>query len=72
MKQNKITHPPTINNFPFGEKISFNKTLIIIAHRLNTVRYCDKIFYLEKGRIKDEGTFDELIKNNDFKKFTGM
>ena len=54
------------------KKISFNKTLIIIAHRLNTVRYCDKIFYLEKGRIKDEGTFDELIKNNDFKKFTGM
>ena len=54
------------------KKISLNKTLIIIAHRLNTVRYCDKIFYLEKGRIKDEGTFDELIKNNDFKKFTGI
>ena len=38
----------------------------MIAHRLNTVRYCDKIFFLEKGLIKDEGTFDELIKNNDF------
>lgn len=54
------------------KKISLNKTLIIIAHRLNTVRYCDKIFFLEKGTLKDEGTFDELLENNSFKKFTGM
>ena len=37
-------------------------TLILIAHRLNTVRKCDKIYLLEKGEIKSEGTFDELIK----------
>ena len=54
------------------KRISLNKTLIIIAHRLNTVRYCDKIFFLEKGTLKDEGTFDELLENNSFKKFTGM
>ena len=42
-----------------------NITIIIIAHRLNTVKKCDKIFLLEKGRLKDEGTFDELIKNNE-------
>ena len=37
-------------------------TIIMIAHRLNTVRKCDKIYLLEKGEIKNEGTFDELIK----------
>ena len=34
-------------------------TIILIAHRLNTVKNCDKIFLLEKGELKDEGTFDE-------------
>jgi ABC-type multidrug transport system fused ATPase/permease subunit len=36
-------------------------TIIIIAHRLDTVRKCDKIFLLEKGKLKQQGTFDELI-----------
>ena len=40
-------------------------TIIIIAHRLNTVKRCDKIFLLEKGEIKNEGTFDELINVNE-------
>ena len=45
-----------------------NLTIILIAHRLSTVKNCDKVFLLEKGRLKDEGTFDELIKHNiDFK-----
>ena len=39
-----------------------NITIILIAHRLNTVRKCDKIYLLEKGEIINEGTFDELIK----------
>ncbi len=34
--------------------------IIIIAHRLNTVKNCDKIFHLEKGRILNQGTFQEL------------
>ena len=38
-----------------------NLTIIIIAHRLNTVKKCDKIFLLENGEIKKEGKFDEVI-----------
>jgi ABC-type multidrug transport system fused ATPase/permease subunit len=36
-------------------------TLIIIAHRLTTVRHCDTIYMMDKGRIVDHGTYDELI-----------
>ena len=37
-------------------------TIIIIAHRLNTLSFCDQIFYFEKGELKNQGSFDELIK----------
>ena len=40
-------------------------TIIIIAHRLSTVEKCDKIFFLEKGKLKNEGTFKELISINE-------
>ncbi len=36
------------------------KTIIAIAHRLLTLKKCDSIIYLEKGKIKDIGNFDEL------------
>lgn len=36
------------------------RTIIIIAHRLTTVRRCDKIFFLKDGRLLSEGTYDEL------------
>lgn len=41
------------------------KTIIMIAHRLSTVRNCDKIFLLEKGRLVAEGTYDELVATNE-------
>ena len=41
--------------------LSKNITIILIAHRLSTVKKCDKIFLLEKGQLKNEGTFEELI-----------
>ena len=40
-------------------------TIIIIAHRLNTVKNCDSIFLLDKGLLKNKGTFNELIKDHD-------
>ena len=37
-------------------------TIIIIAHRLNTVKKCDIIFQIESGQLKHQGTYEELIK----------
>ena len=45
--------------------LSKNTTIILIAHRLSTVKNCDIIFLLEKGEIKNHGTFEELIKINE-------
>ena len=39
-------------------------TRIVIAHRLSTIRQCDRIIFIEKGRIAEEGTYDELIAKN--------
>ena len=36
-------------------------TRIVIAHRLSTIRACDRIIYLEKGKIVEDGNYDELI-----------
>jgi ABC-type multidrug transport system fused ATPase/permease subunit len=37
------------------------KTIIMIAHRLTTVRACDTIFLMENGKLAAQGTFDELV-----------
>ncbi|MFX0164119.1 MAG: ABC transporter ATP-binding protein [Promethearchaeota archaeon] len=42
-------------------KMLENRTSIIIAHRLSTVRAADRIIVLERGKIIEEGTFDELL-----------
>jgi ABC-type multidrug transport system fused ATPase/permease subunit len=42
--------------------LAHRKTILIIAHRLSTVRACDRLFLLEHGRVKVSGTYDELIK----------
>lgn len=39
-----------------------NKTVIFISHRLSTTRLADRIIMLEKGRIVEQGTHDELLK----------
>lgn len=37
-----------------------NRTTIVIAHRMSTIKSCGKIFLLEEGRVKEEGNFDKL------------
>ena len=46
-------------------KLRKNITIIIIAHRLSTVKKCDKIFLSNKGQLEGQGTFEELIKISD-------
>ena len=41
-------------------------TRIVIAHRISTIRNCDRILVLDQGRIIEEGTYDELISQKGF------
>jgi ATP-binding cassette subfamily B protein len=43
------------------EKWFIGKTVIVVAHRLSTVRNADKIVVLEKGRVIEQGNHDELV-----------
>ena len=43
-----------------------NCTRIVIAHRLSTIKQCDRIIVLDKGNIIEDGTYEELIKNNGY------
>lgn len=45
------------------EKIAQNMTVIIIAHRLSTVIWCDEIYVLDKGEFVESGRHDELMKS---------
>jgi subfamily B ATP-binding cassette protein HlyB/CyaB len=38
--------------------------VFVIAHRLSTVRYADRIIALERGRIVEDGNHDELMRSN--------
>lgn len=46
------------------DRIKGHYTIIIIAHRLSTVKNADKIVLMDKGRINDVGTFSELYRNS--------
>jgi len=40
---------------------SLNCTRIVVAHRLSTVRHCDRILVVDNGGIVEEGTYEELV-----------
>ena len=41
-----------------------HKTIVLVAHRLKTVKKCDRIYFMNKEKIVDQGTYKELIKKN--------
>lgn len=45
---------------------SLKCTRIVIAHRLSTIKQCDRILVLDKGKIIEDGTYDELIQRGGF------
>lgn len=55
--QEEIKH--TIN------ELKGKSTIIIVAHRLSTIKDADVIFFLENGKILDQGTFEELFERNE-------
>lgn len=48
------------------EKISRNRTTIVVAHRLSTIKNSDKIIVLHKGKIREVGKHDELLEKKGF------
>ena len=46
------------------QDLSGSHTVVIVAHRLSTIKNADKIFFLSKGEIKAQGSFDDLMKNS--------
>ncbi|MCL1491745.1 MAG: hypothetical protein M1G31_13490 [Pseudanabaena sp. Salubria-1] len=50
------------------EAMAGHKTMIMIAHRLTTVKNCDCLYLIKNGAVADVGTYDLLIsRNKEFK-----
>ena len=45
-------------------KLAHKKTIIMIAHRLSTVKECDNIFIINNGSVVDNGTYKQLVEGN--------
>ncbi len=54
------------------DSISIDTTIIIIAHRLNTIKKCDQIIHLADGRIEAMGDYETVSKLPSFEKVSGM
>ena len=50
----------SVNSF-YGKK-----TIIIVAHRLSTVKNCDKLYLMNNGKVVDSGSYEELIKDSEY------
>jgi ABC-type multidrug transport system fused ATPase/permease subunit len=46
------------------ESLHGTLTMIVVAHRLSTIRKCDRILFLESGTVRDIGSFDELVERD--------
>ena len=46
------------------ESLKGERTLIMIAHRLSTVKNCDMLYFMEHGKIVEQGTYDDLVHSN--------
>jgi len=46
------------------DELMKNRTSIVIAHRLSTIQTADRIYVLEKGRVIEEGTYNDLLSQN--------
>ena len=55
------TEREILNDF---NKLKFDKILIMVSHRLASLKHCDKVFYISNGEIKDSGNIEDLIKRN--------
>ncbi len=45
------------------EQFRGQKTLVVIAHRLSTVRNCDTVYRLDAGRVIDRGSLEDVVRN---------
>ena len=46
------------------EGLHGSMTVVVVAHRLSTVRHCDQVIFMEEGRVVSSGTFDEVRRAN--------
>lgn len=50
-------------------ELTREKTVIMIAHRLKTVRHSDQIIVVDKGQIAQRGTHEELLQDGIYRRF---
>ena len=46
------------------DEIEHDVTIVMVAHRLSTVRHCDVIYLMDQGRLVAQGTYDDLFESN--------
>lgn len=47
------------------DALSHNSTVVIVAHRLSTIKNADIIYFIENGKVEAQGSFDELFETNE-------